>query len=133
MTKKVKVAIFDRDLKVRTLQRYPLSKDGSKIKIRTGGKGHFKPAFDNESYLEFPRFLGGHEKVYLVRRGAKACVNFKDDPATVYGPDPEEVMTAAKAEILEGLGKEKQETPFILFLILGAIVLIALKVFGVLV
>ncbi len=135
MTKKVKLAIFDKDLKARTYEYFPVSKDGSRIAVRRGGKRNFNPLFDNESYIDFPyRSLSSPwkiswERVYFARNGAKACVNFKT--GKVEGPDADLVMEAAEAEILKGIGKDKQETPMILYLIFGALVLVVLKVFGV--
>ena len=137
MTKKVKVAIFDQDLKIRQFGQFPLTSDGSKINIRSGGKGHFNPSFSNTSYLEFPYrgfstlFRIQYRRVYIVRNNANKCVNF--DTEEVPAPDPDEVMKAAGAKILENMGRETQETPFILYLILGTIVGIALKIFGVIV
>jgi len=137
MTKKVKLAIFDKDLKARTYANFDLSKDGSRIKVRKGGKRNFNPSFDMDSYIELPYrsivppFPIKWNRVYFVRNGAKACVNFKT--GVVDGPDPETVMEAAEAEILKGIGKDKQETPIILYLILGACAIILLKVLGVIV
>ncbi len=135
MTKKVKVAIFDRDLKARTYGNFPLSKDGSRISVRRGGKRNFNPTFDMDSYIEFPSrsmippFPIKWNRVYFVRNGAPACVNFKT--GTVEGPDPELVMEAAEAEILKGIGKDKQETPMVLWIILAGVMIILLKVLGV--
>ena len=131
MTKKVELAVFDKDLKVRTLGKFPVSQDGTKISVKRGGKGNFNPTFDNESFIEFPKRFGGWRRIYLVRKGAKACVNFQTED--VEGPDPELVIEAAESEILRNIGKDKEETPIITYLILGAIILIALKVFGVIV
>ena len=137
MTKKVKLAIFDKDLKARTYENFPLSKDGSKISVRKGGKRNFNPTFDMDSYIEFPSrslippFPVKWNRVYFVRNGAKACVNFKTEG--VEGPDQELVMEAAEAEILKGIGKDKQDTPIIQYIILAALVLVILKVFGVIV
>ncbi len=131
MTKKVEVAVFDKDLRVRTLGKFPLSQDGTKIVVKKGGKGNFAPTFDNESFIELPKRFGGWRRIYLVRKGAKSCVNFQT--GTVDGPDPGLVMEAAESEILRGIGKDKEETPIIIYLILGAILLVALKVFGVIV
>ncbi len=131
MTKKVEIAVFDKDLKVRTLGKFPVSQDGTKISVKKGGKGNFAPTFDNESFIEFPKRFGGWKRIYLVRKGAKSCVNFQTED--VEGPDPELVIEAAESEILRGIGKEKEETPIIIYLILGAILLVALKVFGVIV
>ena len=137
MTKKVKVAVFDQDLKIRQLGDFPLTSDGSKINIKSGGKGHFNPSFSNTSYLEFPYrsifslFRIRYKRVYVVRNSASKCVNFHTEE--VPAPDPEEVMKAASAKILENMGRETQETPFILYIILGVLVGIALKVFEVIV
>lgn len=135
MTKKVKLAIFDKDLKARTYASFPLSKDGSRISVRRGGKRNFNPTFDQESYIElpvrsiFPPFSTKWNRIYFVRNGAKACVNFKTE--TILEPDPELVMQAAEAEILKGIGKDKQDTPIILYLILGTVLFTLLKVLGV--
>lgn len=137
MTKKVNVAIFDKDLKARTVGSFPLSKDGTKIKVRTGGKRNFNPSFDYASYIDFPRPRwqgGGWKRIYFVRNGASECVKFNRKPegyTEVPQPDPEMVMEAAKAEILKGIGKDKQETPLIQYIILAAVAITLLKVFGV--
>ena len=137
MPKKVKVAIFDQDLKIRQFGDFPLTSDGSKINIKSGGKGHFNPSFSNTSYLEFPYrsilnlFRIQYRRVYVVRNTARKCVNF--DTEEVPAPDPEEVMKAASAKILENMGRETQDTPFILYIILAAIGIVALKVFEVIV
>lgn len=131
MTKKVELAIFDKDLKVRTLGKFSVSKDGTKIAVKRGGKANFNPTFDNESFIEFPKRFGGWRRIYLVRKGANACVNFQT--GKVLGPDPELVIEAAESTILANIGKDKEETPIIMYLILGGIVLMALKIFGVIV
>lgn len=135
MTKKVKLAIFDKDLKARTYTSFPISKDGSRISVRRGGKRNFNPTFDMDSYIEFPArsmlppFPIKWNRVYFVRNGAKACVNFKTEK--ISEPDPELVMEAAEAEILKGIGKDKQDTPLIQYMILAAVILTLLKVLGV--
>ncbi len=137
MTKKVKVAIFDQDLKIRQFGNFPLTSDGSKINIKSGGKGHFNPSFSNTSYLEFPYrslftlFRLQYSRVYIVRNNANKCINF--DTEEVPAPDPEEVMKAAGAKILENMGRETKETPLISYIILGLLVGIALKIFEVIV
>ncbi len=134
MNEKVKVAVFDKDGKIRHLGNKPLSKDGSRIKIKEGGRGQFKPLFDNHSYLEFPKpkYLGGGwDRIYFVRNHAKKCVDFKDDPATVYGPDPDVVINAAEDAIRKSMKQEDPETPIILYLMFGAVLIILLKVLGV--
>lgn len=140
MTKKVELAVFDKDLKARTVGKFPLSKDGTKIKVRTGGKRNFSPSFDHSSYIEFPyRSLVtpwriSWKRVYFVRNAASECVNFHRTPegfTEVPQPDPEIVMEAAEAAILKGIGKDKQETPMILYIILAAVAITLLKVLGV--
>ena len=134
MTKKVKLAVFDKDLKIRRFDKFPISKSGDKIVVKKGGKSNFKPSFDNESYLEFPQpwYLGGGwKRIYFVRNSAKECVNFKTE--TIGGPDPDLVIEAAESAILQNIGKDKEEIPFIIYIILLAVIGIALKVFGVIV
>lgn len=129
LTKKVFVAIYDRDLKVE-MKKCPLTEDGSKIKIKKGGKGHWSPEFDNESYLEFPsRF--GTKRVYVVRKHANKCVSFKDPTTTVYGPDPDVVIEAAEGAIRKSMKQEEQDTPFILYIMLALIAIVFLKVMGI--
>jgi hypothetical protein len=135
MTKKVNLAIFDKDLKARTVGKFEVTDDGSKIRVRAHGKRNFNPTFDNESFIEFPHrslvppFSIRWKKIYFVRNGANACVNFKTE--TVPELDQETVDKAAEAKILEKMGNEKQETPFTTYLIILILVGIALKVFGV--
>ena len=137
MTKKVILAIFDKDLKARTYGSFPISKDGSKILVRLGGKRNFNPTFDNDSFIEFPYrsllspWKTSFRRVYFVRNGAKACVDFQTE--TVLDPDPELVIKAAENAILESIGSEKTETPFILYLLLIIVLAIAAKLFGVIV
>ena len=111
MTKKVNVVVFDNDLVVRTEGKFDLTDDGTKIKIKKGGKGHFYPIIDPERALEFSRpwYKGGSKKVYYVRNHANQCVNFGLDPPQVYPPDPEQVIDAANTALVKNFGKEKQE------------------------
>ena len=98
--------IFDRDLKVRTCKEFPITKDGSKINIKSGGKGHFNPLFDNDSYLDIPKksripfSKTTYEKVYFVRNGAKSCIRFRPTPNNLSQElttldDLKEMITAA--------------------------------------
>lgn len=133
MEKKVKVALFDKDLKVE-VKKYPLTSDGSRIDITQGGKGHFKPAIASTTHLDIPRPKirgGGHERVYFVMKWAKKCVDFKT--GEVEGPDPDQVMQAARAQILKSKAEEAQSVHWSVWLTIGMLVLIFLKVFGVLV
>jgi hypothetical protein len=137
MSDKVKLAIFDQDLVVRKFGKFELSSSGSKIKVKSGGEGHFMPSISNTTYLEFPRrspippFKKYYERVYFVRNTASACVDFKTEEVPI--PDPEQVMKMAGAKVASNWGKEKQEIPFLMWLILGGIVMILAKVFGVIV
>lgn len=142
MSKKVKLAIFDRDLKARAFEKFGVSKDGSKISVRKGGKRNFNPTFDNDSFIEFPRrslippFRIVWDRVYFARNMAKACVRFRrtdGDSDDFLDPDPEQVMKAAENQILEQIGTEKQETPMVTWVTLAMVVIILLKVLGVIV
>ena len=135
MSKKVKLAIFDKDLKARTVGKFPVSDSGEQIKVKSGGDGHFMPSFDNESYIEFPRrkfpafWIIYWDRVYFARKGAKECVNFKT--GKVEGPDPELVIEAAGTEMLRNLGKEKTETPITTYIMLALLLFITLNLLGV--
>lgn len=133
MTKKVKLAIFDKDLKARTVKEYPISDNGEQIKVVSGGEGHFMPKFDNDSFIELPRPWyrgGGWEKIYFARKLAKKCVNFKTEE--VFVPDPEQLKKSIGVTLLDQLGEQKQPFPaWTVYLILVTVIGIALKVFGV--
>jgi len=122
-------------LKARIYKKFPISKDGSKIIVRVGGKRNFNPIFDNESYIEFPKrsllmpWQTNWNRVYFVRNGASKCVNFKTE--TVFEPDPTLVFEAAENKILKNIGSEKVETPILIYIILVLCVITLLKVFGV--
>lgn len=125
MTRKVNVGLFDKDLKVE-IKKYPLNSDGTKIEIVSGGEGHFMPAIDNESFLEFPSWkkyiLFGersYKRIYLAMKWSRKCVNFHTPE--VVGPDPKEVIKAARAEIIKNYGNRKLELPWYLtvFLLLN--------------
>ena len=139
MTKKVKLAVFDRDLKARQYKKFPVTDDGSKIRVRTGGKRNFNPTFDNDSFIDFPRPKwkgGGWDRVYFARNSAKECVRFRrkeGDGDDFLDPDPEQVKRAAENTILHSIGKEKTEIPMISWITLVMVAIILLKVLGVLV
>lgn len=134
MGDKVTLAIFDQDQHIRTIKKFELTSDGTKINVQSGGKAHFNPIFDNTSYLEFPArslippFRRYWKRIYFVRKGASRCLNFQTE--IVPAPDPEVVMEAAGAEILKNWGKDKTESPMLLYAILAGIALIVLKLFG---
>lgn len=133
MTRKVRVALFDKDLKVE-IKKYPLTSDGAKIDITQGGKAHFKPHIGTTNYLDMPYrsaltpWKFSYVRTYFAMKWAKKVVDFHT--GEVHGPDPEEVMTAAGNKILESKGKQKTETSPILILILVVVVLILLNVWG---
>ncbi len=135
MTKKVKLAIFDKDLKARTVKMFDVSESGEQITVKSGGEGHFMPSFDNDSFIEFPKrafptfWRVVWDRVYFARKGAKKCVNFQTEK--VEGPDPELVLEAAGTEMLRNLGKEKTETSLITYIMLALLLIITLKVLGV--
>lgn len=136
MTRKVTVALFDKDLRA-TMKEYPLNSDGTRIEIRKGGKRHFMPEIDNHTFLELP-YRGlltpwklSYKRVYFAMRWSKACVNFYT--GQVPGPDPQTVMEAAGTDLIKNLGKEQGETSVIQYCILGLLILILLKVLGVIV
>lgn len=138
MTKKLKLAIIDKDLRARTVGKYPVSDNGEQIRVKSGGENHFMPKFDNESFIEFPRrhfpFLWRTvwDRVYFVRKGASACINFKAEPAKVEGPDPELVLNAAGTKMLQNLGKEKAESPTVIqWITLALLILISMSLLGV--
>lgn len=125
MSKKVKVAVFDKDQKVRKLQMCEISKDGSKIRVSKGGKNHFYPSFDRSSFLEMPKPWykgGGFERIYYVRNHASACLNFETQE--VPDIDLEEIEKAAENKILSGIGTEEKETPVLLYAIMAICCLI---------
>jgi len=137
MTDKVTLAIIDKDLKARILKKFPLTDDGAKIKVVESGKGMFKPEIDNDSYIElpfrsiFPPWRRRWKRIYFVNKGASKCINFKTE--TILEPDPDLVLEAAGTTMLMNLGKEKQETNPMIYVILAVVIGIAAKVFGVIV
>lgn len=133
MTRKVHVAVFDKDLKAE-IKQYPLNSDGTKIEIQPkGGKGYFMPEISTDTHLDIKRPWyagGGYRRLYVVMKWAKECVNFKT--GKVEGPDPKQVMDAANKTLLDKLGEQKQEVNWWQYLLIGINVLILLKVLGVL-
>jgi len=127
LTSKVKVAVFDKDQRIRKLQNCEISQDGSKIKIAKGGKKHWYPEFDNTSYLEFPyRYLFSfwkisYSRIYFVRNYASKCLNFQTEK--VPDIDLEEIEKAARNDILKGIGSEEKDTPALLYAILALVFL----------
>jgi len=132
MARKVNLAIIDNDLRVK-VNKYPVSDDGTKIRVVSGGEAHFMPKFDNDSFIEFPRkflFLNiGWDRMYFAKKGAKQCVNFKNEE--VFGPDIEQLKQSLGSSLLDKLGQEKPPFPtWMIYAILMVVVGIAMKVFG---
>lgn len=134
---KVQVAIFDNDNKIRTLKKYEVSEDGTKIRIVSGGEGHFMPVMNSTSFLEFPsrkRYLvagpRSWDRIYFVKNKGKRCVDFSTEE--VFGPSPEESKKAIGASLLEQIGERPPPFPiWLIYLILLILIGIAGKVFGV--
>jgi len=130
MARKVLVALFDKDLRCE-IEKYPLNSDGTKIEITQRGRGAFMPEIDNDSCLWLPQgkkyFLFGPKTrvltpVYFAMKWAKKCVNFHIPE--VRGPDPEEVIKAARAEVIKNYGKGKLEIPWYLTVMLAIILIL---------
>lgn len=133
MARKVKVAIFDNDLKSE-VGKYALSKDGTKIIIKSGGEANWAPSFDNDSFIEFPKPRwkgGGYERIYFVKKKGSKCVNFKSDPPTIPGPSEEELKRAIGAVAFKNLGKEDKESALISYLTLAIVFIVLLSQLGV--
>ena len=134
MTRKVKLAIFDADLKA-TTKKYPISDSGNHILVSKGGTEHFMPTFDNTSFIEFPvRFPWSfwkvsYERIYFVRKLAKKCVDFKTEK--IEGPSPEFVKEMGAKVMLDRLNKQKQETGWQIWLLLAVSIFTLLSVMGV--
>jgi len=134
MTRKVKLAVFDADLKA-TIKKYPISDSGNHILVTKGGEKHFMPSFDNDSPLEFPVrypwsfWKTSYTKIYFARKLAKKCVNFKTEE--LVGPSPEFVKEMGTKVMLDRLNKQKQDTIWQIWAILGVCIFILLYVMGV--
>ena len=133
---KVFLAIIDKDLKIRTLKKYPLSKNGQQIHVISGGEAHFMPVITNTSDLEFPyRSITSiwkifYRRIYFAMNKAKQCIDFESGEVSL--PSPEEMKKAIAATLLGKLNVEKTETPIIWYIILLVLLAIAGNVFGVL-
>jgi hypothetical protein len=136
MARKVKLAIFDNDLKA-TVGKYEVSDDGTKIRIVSGGEAHWMPTFDNDSYIDQPYrsilspWKISYNRMYFVKKKGAKCVNFKTGEAS--GPDPEQMKEAVASSLVNKLGDDNTETPIIWYIILLILLGIAGKVFGVIV
>lgn len=103
MEKKIKTLVLDRDLSSRKVEKYPISKDGSRIVIKSSGKARYAPLFDNDCVLEVPKRFGGTEKMLIVKNHAKSCVKFRKRPTELSNKiqTPEnlqEILDGARAD-----------------------------------
>ena len=110
---KVNVAIIDKDLKIRTLKKYPLSANGRQIRIGSGGEGHFMPVISNTSYLEFPYraitrpWKISFKRIYFTMNRAKNCVDFASGDVSM--PSPEEMKKALASTMLGQIGVDSPD------------------------
>lgn len=134
MTRKVKLVIFDASLKS-TVKQYAISDSGNHILVTKGGENHFMPSFDHTSFIDFPVrypwtfWKTSYERLYFARKLAKKCVNFKTEEIT--GPSPEFVTEMGARVMLDRLNKQKQETVWQMWLILGVSIMTLLYSMGV--
>ncbi len=137
MARKVTLAIFDNDLRVKQ-GKYELSEDGTKIKVKSGGEAHWMPSFDNNSFMEFPYrspfapWKISWRRVYFVKKKGSKCVDFATDPPTVTGPSEEQLKQAIGAVAFGNLGKEDNQPTWITYATLAISALTFLLVSGVL-
>ena len=140
MTRKVKVAIFDNDLRVE-IRKCDISDKGNKIRIASGGTSNWKPSFDNDSFLEFPRgkleiWKPKWTRYYIVKKKGAKCVNFSEKSPTIPGPDPEALKLSNLNLLATKIGKDtNQGIPWYIWAILitsGLSFLLLLQMSGVL-
>lgn len=136
MARKVKLAIFDNDLRAK-VGKYEVNKDGTKIIVIPSGEGYHAPSFDNDSFIEFPYraitsfWRKSYRKVFFVKRKGKKCVNFKTDPPVVFPPDEEELKRAVGSTMLGQIGKDKQDITWVGYVTLALVAFQLLNTLGV--
>ncbi len=122
MARKVKIAIFDNDLQV-TVKKCPISNDGTQIRVKSGGEGHFMPRFSPNNALEFKRpwyFGGGTQKLYFAKKLAEGCVDFTTDPPTIPLPNREQLKYANANLLATKVGQDSSKgTPWYIWVILA--------------
>jgi len=118
MVEKVKVAFVDKDLKIRTTRRYPLTDDGERIKIYDkGGRGNENPLFTKTSALSFrcrrsyPPFAVYYQDVYFMKTGATSCMDFKDVTVSVPDLDRDRIKESMGAVMVDRIGQPKENYP----------------------
>ena len=146
MTTKVKTAIFGKDLRI-TLKDYPLSKNGNKIDIVSGGEGYFMPEIGPTNFLDWPKrkrflFFGPwvYQRIFFSVKKGERCLDFAKQIAyydeetknavVLYGPDEEAVKEAVANLLATRIGKDTEtKTPWYIW----AILVISLSCLGLLV
>ena len=140
MTRKVTLAIFDNDLRCK-IGKYPVSDDGTKIRVVSGGENHHMPSFDTDSYLEHPKkrweiWKPQWTRIYYVKGKGKKCIDFKGETPTIFPPDPEALKKSNLNLLATKIGKDtNQGTPWYIWAILitsGLSFLLLLQMSGVL-
>ena len=132
MKRKVTLAIFENDLRLK-ISKYELSKDGSKIIVKSGGGANWSPSFDNNSFLEFPKkkweiWKPKWTRIYFVKKKGSDCVNFNTEKVT--GPSQEDLEIAVGATLLKDLGQEDKKPTWVSYVTLAFVVLTFLVVSG---
>jgi hypothetical protein len=139
--KQMKVAIFDKDLKVREIKSVNITENGDRLNIYPkGGAGNENPVFQKTSVLSFkgrhlyPPFAEYYQDWCFLRRGFPECADFKSGVVDIPGPDPDKIKQSIGKLVLDKVGETEQKTPtglyLLLLLILGCQILI-MNVLGV--
>ena len=138
MKRKVETAIFDNDLRCH-VGKYEISEDGTQIRIKSGGESHFMPTFNNDTFLELPKrkkyLIFGEQtyrRLYIVKKKASACVDFRTEPPNIPLPDREQLKQSLAATSLNKIGKPEQHFPsWVIWAILGLNIFLMLLQLGV--
>lgn len=140
MVRKLETAVFDNDLRCH-VGKYEISEDGTQIRIKSGGDSHFMPTFNNDTFLELPKrkkyLLFGEQlyrRLYIVKKKASACVDFRVEPPEIPLPDREQLKRSLAATSLDKIGKPEQIFPsWIIWVILATNLILVLYQLGVIV
>jgi hypothetical protein len=133
--RKVSLAVFDNDQRV-VIRKYPISDDGTKIRVVSGGENHWMPSFDITSPLEFPyrAFTSlwriSYRRIYFAKKKGKKCINFNAEQPEIPMPDPEQLKDAVGNTLLSKIGQAEQKTSMLTYFALFINILILLKVMG---
>lgn len=126
---KVRLATIDSDLKIRSIKRYPLSKNGRHIEVCNGGENHFMPLISNTSYIEFPSwkryYIFGdrtYKRIYFAMNKAKKCIDFVSGEVGI--PSVEELKRANAVLLATKIGQDANKgTPWYIWFLLVLILL----------